>query len=230
MSEVSGGDRGLSTFKSDPNMPNPVPNQTASFGGAGGFSNPFLRNSSLFTTMNLSVTGPQSWTPPPPATPKDIKTLLVNEETKALNQEPKDNDDADAASSGGEDEPLPAEEKVEVKATGDTNKAFVTQIFELELAPSAHFPDGKCLDFGQLSIEKLKDGTPVMLVRNPKTGVLFLNGLIKKHSACQEDSDGRVKVSVCLMPMNVMEDCLLHFERVEDRTMFAQSFKGALSS
>jgi len=119
---------------------------------------------------------------------------------------------------------------VEVKATGDTNKAFLTQIFELELAPSAHYPDGKCLDFGQLSIERLKDGTPVMLVRNPKTGVLFLNGLIKKHSTCEEDSDGGVKVSVCLMPMNVMEDCLIRFERVEDRIKFVQSFRGALSS
>jgi hypothetical protein len=64
-------------------MPNPVPTQEVSFGGAGGLSNPFLRNSSLFTTMNLSVTGPQSWTPSTPAPQKDIKTLAVNEEAKA---------------------------------------------------------------------------------------------------------------------------------------------------
>ena len=148
------------------------------------------------------------------------------EEGKVYNQEAKDDD----ASSGGEDEPLPPEEKVEVKASGDTNKAFLTKIFELELAPSAHFPDGKCLDFGQLSIEKLKDGTPVMLVRNQTTGVLFLNSLIKKHSICEEDQDGRVKVSVCLMPMNVMNDCLVRLEVAEDRNRFLQSFKGALSS
>lgn len=100
----------------------------------------------------------------------------------------------------------------------------------MELAPSAHFPDGKCLDFGQLSIEKLKDGTPVMLIRNPKTGVLFLNGLIKKHSTCEEVSDGRVKVSVILMPLNVTDDCLIRFEYVEDWNKFFQSFKGAVSS
>jgi hypothetical protein len=64
-------------------MPNPVPNQAAFFGGAGGLSNPFLRNSSLFNTMNLSVTGPQSWTPSPPAPPKDIQTLAIAEEAKA---------------------------------------------------------------------------------------------------------------------------------------------------
>jgi len=83
LTEVQGGDRGLSTFKSDPNMPNPLPTQAASFGGAGGLSNPFLRNSSLFTTMNLSVTGPQSWTPSPPTAPKDIQTLAAAEEGKA---------------------------------------------------------------------------------------------------------------------------------------------------
>ena len=106
----------------------------------------------------------------------------------------------------------------------------MTQIFELELAPSAYFPDGKCLDFGHLSIERLKTGTSVMLVRNPKTGVLFLNGLIKKQSTCEVDSEGRVKVSICLMPMNVMEDCQIRFEQVEDRAKFVQSFKAALSS
>ena len=70
------GDRGLSTFKSNPSMPT----QAASFGGAGGLANPFLRNSSLFTGMNLSVSGPQSWTP---ASPKDLKIGSPVEDAKA---------------------------------------------------------------------------------------------------------------------------------------------------
>ena len=70
------GERGLSTFKSNPSMPT----QAAPFGSAVGNANPFLRNSSLFTGMNLSVSGPQSWTP---ASPKDMKTASPVEDAKA---------------------------------------------------------------------------------------------------------------------------------------------------
>ena len=93
----------------------------------------------------------------------------------------------------------------------------MTHNFELEINPSPQFPEGKTLDFGQLSIEKLKDGRPLLIVRNPKTGVLFFNGVISASSTCDVNSDGKIKIRVTLMPMNSFEDCYLTFEQPHDR-------------
>jgi hypothetical protein len=68
------------------------------------------------------------------------------------------------------------------------------------ISESASYPEGKTLDFGQLSLEKLSDNRPILLVRNQRTGVIYFNGFISSTSTCLLDQNGSVKVTVTLMP------------------------------
>ena len=70
----------------------------------------------------------------------------------------------------------------------------------------------------------------MLLVRNPKTGRLFLNALINKESKIESRDDKVVKAKVCIVPERTMEECDISFELKEDKEKFFITFQNVLAS
>ena len=73
----------------------------------------------------------------------------------------------------------------------------------------------------------------MLLVRNPKTGRLFLN-VIVTHTTKFEGVEGgdrpSVKVTgIKIVPENIIEDCVISFDQVADQQRFLQTLKAVIA-